>query len=119
MKLLGIAISGYILGMVIWYTSAIFEQFPKWVLAYQWWDKVVGASIFTWLAVYGCLNKVNRKFIIPLIVFSSIRFIWDVVSHFTGINVNNTWGVAALFLVLIGVTSYYLFKEFRKLNRYL
>lgn len=119
MRILGLALSGYILGMITWYTSAIFGYYNDWVWAYYWWDKLFGASVFAWLTIYFCLDKMRKRIVLPLVLFLIVRFVWDIISYFTGVSVNNEWGVAALFLALIGVISYYAFKQFQKIKRYL
>lgn len=106
----------YIGGLMWCYTSATFGR-PFDDLIYHLWVKFT--DLMVWVSFYNILKGETRNLVRWLMLFSAIRFLWEPVSYFTGLSVNNQWAVAALFLALIGVISYLSFREFKKISKYL
>ncbi len=94
-------IAAYLGGLLIFYTKAAFSIEPTnlWNNAYFWWDKSAGAGFFVWFVLASYCREYRPQLAL-IAYFSLIRFVWDVVSYFLNISVNNEWVVAALFLVL-------------------
>lgn len=115
---LKILISGYIVGLLTMYAMGVFGV-TMWDYGYYWWDAVFGNSIFGWLVVYNLVKQDKKAVIKPLVYFSIARMAWDVLSYFIDVSVNTEWGVTVLFLCLVLVVSFFCFREFKKLNKYL
>lgn len=102
-----IAATLYCVGLFLFYLCAAFSikgaslNISDW--CYYWWEKTAGASIIAWLALYLNVGSIERKIVAPVLAFTVIRLIADVVTYFTGIGTNNNFVVAVLFLILVGV----------------
>ena len=110
---LKILITGYLIGIMFFYSVAVFEL-PKWAFIYYSWDKLLDGGVFAWAALYDLSKQPIRPVIKPIFLFSVIRFLWEVVSYFTGVSINNEWVVALLFLILLCVIALITFIEFDK-----
>lgn len=118
MKVLAVAISGYILGLLSFYISASFESYP-WVAYYFIWAKIFDCGILFWSFLYYSGNEKIKKLVRWLYAFSIIRLLVDVQSLFTGIGVNNEPLVAICFVCLIIVASILLLKDNGKPSKWL
>lgn len=104
MKTLTVAISAYVMGLLVFYVCAAFDMY-YWYIIYFGWSKLFDCGLFFWLSIYYILPK-ERKVIKWLLYFSVIRFLWDIQSFFTGLGVNNEVWMAILFLVLLLIAVY-------------
>lgn len=111
-----IVISLYLVGLCIFYTAAI-EHSRPWALAYYLWDKSVGGGFMLWYCIHFLYS--HKMITRPIVLFSLVRFIWELVSALTGISVNNSAIVAVLFLILSLVTGFLILKENSRPNLWL
>lgn len=100
------AIAGYLIGILTFCLFALFDQ-PIWVSIYAIWRSLFGASLFGWYALYKISGR--RELIAPMIMFAGLVFVWEIISIFTGLYINNEPVVALFFILAIGITGYYLF----------
>jgi len=105
-----VAVVWFLMGLLFFYTAAVFKSYdalPNWI--YYCWAKF--DSVLMWIVVYELCRRDMRKIIFPVLIFSIIRFIWDIVSFFTGVSVNNSSAVGFLFMLLVTVIFYLYLKE--------
>lgn len=112
------AIVLYILGLITFYTCAVFDTMA-WDWTYFAWSKIADIGIMGWGCLYYNLKSDKRHLVKWLFCFSIIRFIFDIQTLFTGVGVNNEVVVAALFLILILVVCIFSFREFKKFNKHI
>lgn len=105
-----VAISWYVLGLLVFYFAATFDT-RLWDWAYYLWDK--GFAVLVWYAIYR-LSK--ERVVIPVLVFSILRLIWEIISYFTGVSVNNTRAIAIGFVLLCAICLYQTYKECSREN---
>jgi hypothetical protein len=105
-----IAIAVYMVGLLILYTWGQINT--GWHDVYYLWDK--GKDLVLFLGVYHILPLPNKKFIVPVLWFSLIRFVWQIISTLTGLNINNTEVVGWLFIIAAGTCSYLMLKGFKE-----
>lgn len=72
----------------------------SWGRAYGLWDKSKDL-----LLVY-LLFKQYKKIWKPLLIFAGIRLVWDCISWWSGVAINNNIAVGILFLIYISYVSY-------------
>lgn len=108
MRILRILILVFLIGLLIFYKSALFGT-RTWDWMYYFWDK--GCNVLAFWTIYLLVKDGYRKIVAPVLVFSIIRFTWEVASYFTKITVNNSQAVAALFIILVCVILYLFIKE--------
>lgn len=116
MRLLSVAITVYIMGLLTFYVAASFNT-KLWDIAYFGWDKVADCGILFWWFLYSIPQY--KRIVKWLFVFSIIRFIFDVQYVFTGISVNNEVLVAFLFLILIIIVGVLTLREGARADRVL
>lgn len=119
MKYLAYLIPTYLLGYLVFFTSSLFVMNEGWDRAYFIWSSLSHGGFLCWLCIWKCAPISIRKDIRPVTGVSFFISLWEIICMVTQIDVNNKWGVAALFLALISVLSYYMFKGFNKLNNYI
>lgn len=117
MRWLKVTIVFYIVGLLTFYTFAVFDT-RAWDIAYFGWAKGCDVGILAWAAIYYSLKMEQRDVVKWMFWFSVVRLLCDVQSVFTGVGVNNEWLVAALFLVLVLVLCYLTITEFKKIKKY-
>lgn len=118
-SMIRVAIAGYCSGLVICY---MFLAFGEWDslpnIAYFIWDKTFGGSLMMWLSLYMVCAATDRKAIAPVLFFSIIRVIWEIVVVTLGIGVNNSTGICILFVILIVVIYVLTLKKTNFLYRF-
>ena len=115
--ILRLVISAYLFGLLVFLTMAIFGT-PIWDYAYYMWDKTVGAGFLVWYLIYKSVAK-DRKIVAPIMWFSFIRFVWEVVSLSFSIHINNKWVISLLFIILIFITGYLCFRADSRMAKFL
>lgn len=110
-------IVGYLVGLLVFYTFAAFHL-PIWPIVYYLWDKSVGGSVMGWAVVYK-YAKEYRVYTAYVLLLATIRFIWEIISLLTRLSVNNSWGVAVLFIVTVLITSVFILRKDTRLNKWL
>ncbi len=114
-RFLHIAIVLYLLGLLTFYTVAVFDT-SIWNFIYFLWCKLVDTLV--WGAFYY-LAKNERKIIKPIFALSIVRLTWEIVSYITGVSVNNSLAVAICFMVLTCVIIILSVREFRKVAKHI
>lgn len=107
-----LAIAGFLLGLLVFYLAATFDT-RLWDWTYYLWDKSFGGGVAVWYAIYALSRD---RVAIPVLVFSIIRLIWEIISYFTGVSVNNTKYIAIGFVVLCVICLYQTYKECSREN---
>ncbi len=99
----------YMGGMMIWLSAADFGT-TGWDGAYFLWDTFCKGSVLCWwcLLRYGPYEV--KKCVYPVLLFSIIRLLWEILSLCTGIHINDEMPVMVLFLIAISVFSYLAFR---------
>ncbi len=103
----------YIMGLFVFYTAATFDSYenlPEWI--YYWWAKLLDVLLF--ITVYNHVPTKWKAPLKPVIYFSIIRFVWDIISYITGLSVTNSIWVAFLFMVLTALLFWAFIKEWQK-----
>lgn len=99
--------------MLVFYTWGIIGT--GWHDLYYLWDKAKDLLLF--IAIFFLVHKKVRWAIKPIIVFSSIRLIWQIISSLTGLNINNTKIVGWLFIAAATISDYLFIKGLIKWQR--
>src|SRR5690349_8914072 len=107
-----IALCFYMIGLLILYVWGQLNN--GWSEYYYIWDK--GKDLLVFIALYLVAKRL-RWAVIPVIVFSAVRFIWQIISSITGWNINNTRAVGILFIVLAMICSFLTIKELFKWHK--
>lgn len=100
--MLRVLISLYCIGLFVFYMFLSFSSWdsvPNWV--YYMWDKSVSAGFFLWLCLYMNVRIDDRKIIAPIVFFSLVRLLFDIVGFFGGPTATNEHRVAILFVILL------------------
>ena len=105
-----VAIAVYMVGLLVFYTWGQINT--GWHELYFAWDK--GKDLILMLGIREILPPKHRSIVTPLIWFSLIRFVWQIISTITGLNINNTEIVGWLFIGAAGVCSYLMLKGFKE-----
>lgn len=105
----------YIVGLLTFYTFAVFDT-RAWDIAYFGWAKAFDAGVLAWGTLYHTLRIGYRDTVKWLFYFSLVRLVFDIQSFFTGIGVNNEFIVAALFLALMLIITALTWKEFKRIE---
>lgn len=106
------AVVGYLVGLLLFYTYASVFREPAQVYLYYGWDKSFGGGFLLWLAVYS-LTK-DKHLVMPVLILSIMRFVWEIISYFTGITVINTQAIAILFSFSIVCCLFLFLKDLSK-----
>lgn len=106
--LLNVIMAGYIIGLFVFYLKAAFH-IKGWVTAYYIWDKTFGAGFIFWYFLYRSIEN-QRSVLTPIVLFSFIRFLWEIPSAIYNISASNSGLVAFLFITLTITTSILMFK---------
>lgn len=105
--MIAVGIAVYIVGLLVFYVWGIVNT--GWHEYYYLWDK--GKDLLVFIAMYEIANKRLKKAIKPVIIFSIIRFLWQVISSVTSSDINNVKAVDYLFVTLVLVCSYLTIKD--------
>lgn len=98
------------MGIVVFLTIANFDN-QYWKSGYYIWDKTKDTLFIT--SLYGLLPK-YRKAIRWVLMYSITRLLWEPVSIITGISVNSSAVVKALFIAWAGAISALLLNDLRQ-----
>lgn len=107
------ALSVYIIGLLILYTWGQFNQ--GWYEYYYLWDK--GKDLLFFIGIHCLIENRYKWAVKPVIFFSIIRFVWQIISSITEWNINNVKIVGWLFIVLALICSFLTLKELIKWHR--
>jgi hypothetical protein len=114
------AVALYCLCLLAFYLMGSFSYYhalPDWL--YYWWATFCGGSFLSWTVIYVLMPLPHRHNVASIVLFSAIRFLWDVISYFSGLSINNGQVVAFLFLILIVVMSVLTLKRGNFADRWL
>lgn len=101
------SIMWYLLGLLLFYHMADFSN-PVWGHLYYVWDK--GKDVLLLVALAGLAPK-HRKQILPVIIFSIIRLLWEVAAWLINQNINGSKVIDYLFLLCLVVYLWPFIKE--------
>jgi hypothetical protein len=108
--ILAVTISGYIIGLFVFYLFASFGQ-RAWDMSYFGWAKIFDVGLLMWAYLYFNGSTSMRKLAKWLYYFAVLRFVFDIQTFFTGVGVNNEPFVAILFVCLIVLASILLIRD--------
>lgn len=108
--LLGLGISLYIVGLLVFYTWGQFST--GWYEYYYIWDKAKDL-LLVW-ALYSVVSNRLKWAVLPVLTFSFVRLLWQIISTLTGWDINNVKAAGFLFIGLALVCSFLFLKEFWK-----
>ena len=109
MKLLNIAIGFYVAMNIIFAMSAIFGL-KNWDLAYFMCQDTGGGGWLLWYILY--LNAANyKKQVLPVLIYSSTIFVWDIISYLTGWGVNHPIATGIAFGLGTLIVVFYMAKD--------
>ena len=112
--MLRIGIVLYIIGLTVFYVEATFERW-WWQELYYIWSKCLHLVLF-W-GIHQIVPREKKKIVFPVLIFSIIRFLWQVIVSITGWDINDARAVAILFTLLSIVCSYLTLKGLVKWGR--
>lgn len=105
-----VAVSFFMVGMFIFYTwGQVNNEWHEW---YFLWDKSKDLLLLT--SIYLVSSKPYKFGLICVVIFATIRFIWQIISYFTGANINNTVAIGWLFITLALIVSLVILKDLVK-----
>lgn len=107
MKWLQLFLIWFLIGMTVFYHMADFSQ-PVWSHIYYLWDK--GKDVLIMAALIALAPRL-KKFVLPVFVFSIIRFLWEVAAWVINEDINNSKVIDYLFLLCLGVYLWIFIKE--------
>ncbi len=118
MRIVDIYIATYLVGYLFFFTCVQFglEKFDN---IFYLWNNVSYGSILSWVCLYVVGSAEVKKKAKPLIAFSAVMYGWELVSFFTGVDVNNRVAVMVAFLLLLSVITYYVVRAFKQQKNYL
>lgn len=90
------AIGLYIVGMLVFYRWG--QLNTNWYEYYYIWDK--SKDVLFLIGIYYLVPRWFRLAVVPVIIFSLVRLLWQIISTFTGLNINNTKVIGWLFVIL-------------------
>ena len=106
MKAAQIGLVVYMLGLMVFYHMADFSH-PDWKAAYYMWDKAKDLILI--LAIY-LLTKRQRALLV-ILLFSAIRFLWELIADISHTDINNIVAINWLFLVCLAAWGWLMLKE--------
>lgn len=112
-------IAFFLLGYLVFFTCEKFEYIGYRGLEQIFfiWNNIAYGSILGFLCLYKIGNKKVKSTVLPVLIFSCVMFVWEIVSLVTGIHINNKWADLAAFLVIIFIVVYYMAKDFSKIKK--
>jgi hypothetical protein len=110
---LALFISMYLVGYLAFATCAAVDPTGAWFDSYFIWQSLFDGSVFAWIVTYNYVPKREKKIVRWPMYLSVILFVWEIVSAVTGININNHIAVFVFYLLVIGVITYLVIRDFR------
>lgn len=110
--MIAVSLSVYMVGLLVLYTWGQLNN--GWYEYYYLWDK--GKDVLLLLALYSVAGRFKWA-VMPVIIFSIVRFVWQIISSITGWNINNVQAVGWLFIILAFPCSFLLLKELFKWHK--
>lgn len=110
--MIALAICVYMIGLLILYTWG--QLSDGWYEYYYLWDKCKDLLLVS--ALYYCAGRL-RWAVLPVVLFSIIRLLWQIVSTITGLDINNTKAVGILFIAMAFTCSFLTIKELLKWHK--
>lgn len=83
------------------------------------WQSISEAGLLVWMTIYSIGSKFVRNKVKWVLLFSALKFIWEIVSLCTGITINNSWAVMVVFCLLVAIVAYFTFWQKNKANVWL
>lgn len=72
------------MGLLVFYHIADFTD-QNWMQGYFYWDK--GKDLLFIAAIYYLTRR--QRAVLVILLFSAIRFVWELVANLTGLPINN------------------------------
>jgi len=105
-----LTIAFIVIGLLVFTGLATFHV-EGWVRSYAIWDK--GKDLLLAWLVVELSKKRYGKIFEPVFYLLAVRFLWDIISWGTGININNSIVVGILFIIYILYVLYQAIKNVR------
>lgn len=106
MKWASFSLVFYMLGLLVFYHIADFSQ-TDWKNAYYLWDKSKDLILIS--AIYF-LTKRQRS-VLVIVMFSAIRFVWELIADISKLDINNTIAINWLFILCLVAWILVMIKE--------
>lgn len=108
-----LAIAWYLIGLLVFLTKGQFNlHSPEWDKGYYLWDKLKDVIFIA--AIIKPIPFSIRWAVKPIFVYAIIRFIWEIISTFTGLTVNNPKVMGILFILATLACLYLMVNDARK-----
>lgn len=115
--ILKIAIALYIIPLFCFYTFlALGKDYSDTI--YFMWDKFCTGSFISWAVIYTMAGSSSR-YVVPVLAFSFVRVIWEIISKITGITATNDARIASLFIFLTISTGWLIFNKESYVTKFL
>src|SRR5688572_18508748 len=103
---LSLAIAWYLVGYLIFTTSATFSVsvYGLWEYAYYFWDKT--KDLLLVLAFF--YKPIRTDYLKPVFLLIFLRWVWEIISLCTGLSINNPQAVGILFITVTLICLYLL-----------
>lgn len=102
---------------IIWYTIGLMFLYADRTMnlqayseVYFLWDK--GKDFLLFITIWKAGN--DRRYVKPLVIFTGLRLLWELISIKTGWNISNTKAVGILFMALLLVAGWVTIKDLKK-----
>lgn len=111
--MIAVAVSFYIVGLLVFHVWGQLDD--GWYEVYYIWDKAKDVLLTKGLHLVS--PPQYKDGLLCVVIFSLIRFLWQIISYFTGANINNTEVIGWLFIMLAFIAFLMMLKGFVKWHK--
>lgn len=118
MIFLNLLIAIYLGGLLIFSLIANFNT-PFWDNSFFIWQSISECGWLVWLAIFDIGNKFVKEKVKWVLIFSSLKFLWEIISLITKVSINDSTAVTFTFVSIVILMSYLTFWQQNKANKWL
>lgn len=90
-----------------------------WNMIFRLWQQFGYGSVLAWGTLFFKLKSFDRLKVRWVFIFSICLSVWQVISLFTGWQINDRWASMAGFCMIIGIIGYLVLREESKAQKWL
>lgn len=118
MRVLKFAIAINLLGSFVFNLMGVLKE-PLWRNGYYIWDKFAGCGLLMFIAAFSLMPVKERWVVRPVIIVATLRVLWVIIAILCGLDLNNQWWLALLFVCLSVSALYLSYQENSRANKWL